>query len=134
MEEIKKKQIEHFDDTVVMHYICDNVDNKKWIISLIEALKECNVKIEKISTRNIHDYDEPSNVLGFKKIEDYLAAFDRLVFENTIDVVNVTCYYNNIKFIITINARTNYIQVKFFNCKEEMSFDDIILTTIRKQK
>lgn len=132
MNEIISKNVKVTDNDTILNYSFTNIDNKKWIVNLVNSLVEEKVNVKRISVSEIGDCGDGIKVFSFKSISDYLSAFDRYIFDNSIEIVNITCTCNNIDFIIGVDAHLNQIQVSFFNYKGNVAFDEVINKTVSK--
>lgn len=132
MSEVISKNINFTDTDTILHYNFNSINNKKWIVNLVNTLKEESVSIKNILVRKIADCGDGVDINSFKSLEDYLGAFDRIIFDNSIDIVNIRCEYNNIDFIICVNARLNHVQIQFFDYKGEITFDNIVNKAMSK--
>lgn len=116
------------------YYLFDEIDSYNWMKVLSESLKESNITIKGILVKNLSDVDEGPDEYDFKNIEDYLKAFNKNIFENSIDWINIECMYQNLDVIISVDAHMNKLQITLYGDANNISFDNIVSSAVNKSE
>ena len=122
------------DDEINYFYLFDEIDSYNWMKVLCESLKESNITIKHILVKNLSDVGEGPDECSFENIEDYLNSFNKTIFENSINWINIKCMYQNLDMIISVDAHMNRMQITIYGEVDNISFDNIVASAVNKSK
>ena len=110
-------------------YAFDKLDNQKTVSKIVFNLNQKHINVKRISVREISDWEEGTSIFSYKTIEEYLSKFGSLFTDNSIDVVNICCNYEEIEFIICVDAHMSIAQIDIFDfnrLENEPPWDEIM--------
>ena len=129
---IGKNMINNEEETN-FYYLFDKIDNYNWMKFLGESLKEYNIIIKQILVKNISDVGDGPEEYSFNNIEEYLNAFNKTIFENSINWINLMCVHENLDFTISVDAHMNKMQVTLYGNENNISFDNVVSNAINRR-
>ena len=122
------------ENEINFYYLFDKIDSYNWMKVLGESLKEYNITIKSILVKNLSDVDEGPDEYSFKNIEDYINAFNKIIFENSIDWINIMCMHQTLDVAISVDAHMNRMQITLYGNVNNISFDNIVSSAVSKSE